>query len=111
MRITLGAHRESRMSSTRDPVLLLEPSHLLEPLNLQGRYVEPANQEAGPGRDGTSPRGTARTTRSGATSAPTGRGGRWPLKSALIVAGGLACFGAGAALPELPNLMFGDIKH
>lgn len=101
------------MSSTRDPILLLEPSNLLEPLDLADRYVNPADPSARPDRDGTahgtSPRGFTRTTRrSASVSAPIER--RWRLKSALLVAGALACFGAGTALPQLPDLTFGDIK-
>jgi hypothetical protein len=101
------------MSSTHDPILLLEPSNLLEPLDLADRYVNPADPSARPDRDGTahgtSPRGFARTTtRSASVSAPIER--RWRLKSALIVAGALACFGAGAALPQLPDLTLGDSK-
>ena len=91
------------MSSTHDPILLLEPSNLLEPLSLEDRNLDPFNRVARFGGDGTSLSGTART-RSRPISVPRGR--RWPLKSALIVAGGLACFGAGTALPSLS--MFGQ---
>ena len=91
------------MSSTHDPILLLEPSNLLEPLSLEDRNLDPFNRVARFDGDGTSPSGTART-RSRRISVTRGR--RWPLKSALIVAGGLACFGAGTALPSLS--MFGQ---
>ena len=91
------------MSSPHDPILLLEPSNLLEPLSLEDRDLDPFNRVARFGGDGTSPSGTARTRRR-PISVPRGR--RWPLKSALIVAGGLACFGAGTALPSLS--MFGQ---
>jgi hypothetical protein len=91
------------VSSTHDPILLLEPSNLLEPLSLEDRNLDPFNRAARFGEDGTSLSGTARTRRR-PISVPRGR--RWPLKSALIVAGGLACFGAGTALPSLS--MFGE---
>jgi hypothetical protein len=91
------------VSSTHDPILLLEPSNLLEPLSLEDRNLDPFNRVARFGGDGTSLSGTART-RSRPISVLRGR--RWPLKSALIVAGGLACFGAGTALPSLS--MFGQ---
>jgi hypothetical protein len=91
------------VSSPHDPILLLEPSNLLEPLSLEDRDLDPFNRVARFGGDGTSPSGTARTRRR-PISVPRGR--RWPLKSALIVAGGLACFGAGTALPSLS--MFGQ---
>jgi hypothetical protein len=94
------------VSSKHDPILLLEPSNLLEPLSLEDRGLDPFNREARFGRDGTLPSGTART-RSRPISVARGR--RWPLKSALIVAGGLACFGAGTAMPGLS--MFGDIQR
>jgi hypothetical protein len=38
------------------------------------------------------------------------RDSSWRLKSALLVAGAFACFAAGAALPQLPDLAFGDAK-
>ena len=91
------------MSSTHDPILLLEPSNLLEPLSLEDRNLDPFNRVARFGGDGTSLSGTARTRR---RPISVMRGRRWPLKSALIVAGGLACFGAGTALPSLS--MFGQ---
>jgi hypothetical protein len=93
--------------SNHDPILLLEPSNLLEPLSLEGRELDPLNLAARFSPDGPVAQGTASTRRQ-PISVPQ-RGGRWPLKSALIVAGGLACFGAGTAMPGLS--MFGDAQR
>src|SRR5262249_41602829 len=38
-RVTVGAHREPKMSSTHEPSQLLEPSNLLEPLDLSERQL------------------------------------------------------------------------
>ena len=91
------------MSSTRDPILLLEPSNLLEPLNLADRSDAPASALARPERPDTSSKRFMRPSKS--TTAPIDRDRRWRLKSALIVAGALACFAAGTALPQLPELL------
>jgi hypothetical protein len=98
------------VSSTPDPILLLEPANLLEPLDLRDRVIDPANWSARPVPDGSSPKRVARTNRSNPTP-PIGRDSRWPVRSALVVAGALACFGAGAAMPRLPNLLFGESDH
>ncbi|MEA2946864.1 MAG: hypothetical protein QOI40_2194 [Alphaproteobacteria bacterium] len=98
------------MSSTPDPILLLEPANLLEPLDLRDRVIDPANWSARPEQDGSSPKRVTRTNRSKSTP-PIGRDSRWPVRSALVVAGALACFGAGAAMPQLPNLLFGESEH
>jgi hypothetical protein len=42
------------VSSARDPILLLEPSNLLEPLNLQDRSIDLLNPSVRPDGDGTS---------------------------------------------------------
>ena len=97
------------MSSTRDPILMLEPSNLLEPLNLADQYGEPASSSTRDDEDGTSKR-FRRPTRKDPISTPIERAGRWRLKSALLVAGAFACFAAGSALPQLPELAFGDGK-
>jgi hypothetical protein len=112
------------MSSTRDPILLLEPSNLLEPLDLADRHVDPASPSAQSDPNMSSPAGIARAQSAAAAirrdatrgSQPIGRrsaserDGRWRLKSALLVAGALACVATGTALPQLPELMFGDAK-
>jgi hypothetical protein len=119
-----GPHQESNMSSTRDPILLLEPSNLLEPLNLADRDVDPANPSVRSEQNTTSPTGLARAQSAAAAirrdsaygSQPIGRrsvserDGRWRLKSGLLLAGALACVATGTALPQLPELMFGDAK-
>jgi hypothetical protein len=105
------------MASTRDPILLLEPSNLLEPLNLTDRYVEPANLSARLAGEGTSSRRFMRPVRRDSISASaaitrdrSSRDRSWRLKSAVLVAGAFACFAAGAALPQLSELTFGDAK-
>jgi hypothetical protein len=104
------------MPSTREPILLLEPSNLLEPLNLEDRYVDPANSSDRPEIEGTSSRKFMRPVRrdsisaSAAISRDSSRDRSWRLKSALLVAGAFACFAAGVALPQLPELAFGDAK-
>lgn len=52
----------------------------------------------------------AQRIRRDAFSASIERNGRWRLKSALLVAGALACIATGTALPQLPDLLFGDAK-
>src|SRR5262249_61494307 len=100
----------ANVSSKQDPILLLEPSNLLEPLSLEDRYADPAVPRLD--REEIAPRGTARPIRRQPTVARSPRANlRWRLKAALVVAGGLACFGAGAAMPMLPNLGFGDAKR
>jgi hypothetical protein len=127
------------MPSTRDPILLLEPSNLLEPLNLADRYADPAGPPTRPERDVTSPTSAARPQSAAAAiyrhdgargerlsvnlagsqpikreylSTPIARDGRWRIKSALLVAGALACVVAtGTALPQLvAELTSGDVN-
>src|SRR5262249_47573601 len=92
-----------------EPNRLLEPSDRLAPIELENRYGESV---AGAGVTGdwviAPPRGER-------AAMPPGRGGptiarrrRRSLKPVLFLAGGLACFGAGAALPDFLNLRFGD---
>jgi hypothetical protein len=91
------------MSSTHEPVHLLEPSNLLEPLDLTDNEsrdsVRPPADHLGEKIDGGDQR----------VDMPLRRYSRSSFKSALIVAGALACFGAGTAL-QLPAVIFGDIK-
>ncbi len=96
------------MPSTRDPILLLEPSNLLEPLDLADRHVDPANPTARAEREDSSR--FMRPVRRDSISAPIERDRSWRLKSAVIVVGAFACIAAGAALPQLPELAFGDRK-
>jgi hypothetical protein len=95
------------MPSTREPIQLLEPSDLLEPLDLRDHHANSVYALAYPDYGGTPSRASTRTSARQSPPAPVRRGSR-ALKSALIVAGALACFGAGAALSEFPKLQFVD---
>jgi hypothetical protein len=94
--------------STRDPILLLEPSNLLEPLSLEDRPGDPGIPRLD--RDGTAPPVRRRPPATANLRAGAGAS-RWRLKTALVVAGGVMCFGAGVAMPALPSLIFGEVKH
>jgi hypothetical protein len=94
--------------STRDPILLLEPSNLLEPLSLEDRPGDPGIPRLD--RDGTAPPVRRRPPATASSRAGSGAP-RWRVKTALVVAGGMICFGAGAAMPALPSLIFGEVKH
>jgi hypothetical protein len=95
------------MSSTHKPVQLLEPSDLLEPLDLSDRqsdlFYRSARAEP---PAASSQRGFARV--SGGAPGPRPTEKRSPLKSILMLAGALACFGAGTALPQFQSFMRGD---
>jgi hypothetical protein len=94
--------------STRDPILLLEPSNLLEPLSLEDRPGDPGVPRLD--RDGTAPPVRRRPPAAAGPRAGSGAS-RWRLKTALVVTGGVICFGAGVAMPALPSLIFGEVKH
>jgi hypothetical protein len=94
--------------STRDPILLLEPANLLEPLSLEDRPGDPGIPRLD--RDGTAPPVRRRPPPAASPHAGSGAS-RWRLKTVLVVAGGVICFGAGAAMPALPSLIFGEVKH
>jgi len=95
-----------KMSSNSDPVRLLEPPDLMEPLELRDGFLDPpasswrrppisrSASSSGP----ASTMGYMRPRASAPTSAPAG----WASRSVLIV-GALACFGAGIALSRLPG--------
>jgi len=92
-----------------EPNRLLEPSDLLAPIELENRYGESVAGAAVTGDSVIAP------PRGERAAMPPGRGGptiarrrRRSLKPVLFLAGGLACFGAGAALPDFLNLRFGD---
>ena len=92
------------MPSTHDPGQLLEPSNLLEPIDLTDEGA------IGSIHASTRPDGPriSQSRRTRATSSPPGRKGgeRWSLlKPVLVVAGALACFGAGTTVPQLQILM------
>jgi hypothetical protein len=95
------------MPSTREPIQLLEPSDLLEPLDLRDHHANSVYALAYPEYGGTPSGASTRTSAQGSPPPPIRRGSR-ALKSALILAGALACFGAGVALSEFPKLPFVD---
>jgi hypothetical protein len=95
------------MPSTHEPVHLLEPSDLLEPLDLSDRQADLFYRSARAEPAATLPRGSTRAGRSTPRSTESER--RSPLKSILMVAGALACFGAGASLPQFQSFMRGDL--
>jgi hypothetical protein len=95
------------MPSTREPIQLLEPSDLLEPLDLRDDHANSVYALAYPEYGGTANSASARTSTRRLPPASV-QHGSGALKSALIVAGALACFGAGAALSQFPNLPFVD---
>jgi hypothetical protein len=95
------------MPSTREPIQLLEPSDLLEPLDLRDHHANSVYALAYPEYGGTPSSASTRTSAQGSPPAPVRRGSR-AVKSALIVAGALACFGAGVALSEFPKLPLVD---
>ena len=89
------------MSSTHEPAQLLEPSNLLEPLDLSEYPRDPVHPATGADRGASPQRFTRRT------SGPSARKRRSFVKPILTVAGALACFGAGTALPQLQTLTRG----
>jgi hypothetical protein len=95
------------MPSTREPIQLLEPADLLEPLDLRDHHTNSVYALAYPEYGATPSDAFARASVRDSAPAPMRRGSR-VLRSALLVAGALACFGAGAALSQLPNLPFVD---
>ena len=98
------------MSSTHEPSQLLEPSNLLEPLDLSERQLNFEYPSARSDRGGTWQTGASRATRREFIPRPTYRRDRAPLKSILMIAGALACFGAGTAMPQLQTLVFDNLK-
>jgi hypothetical protein len=97
------------MSSTHEPVHLLEPSDLLEPLDLSDRQADLFYRSARAEPAATSLRGFTRAGRSTSALRSTESQRRSPLKSILMVAGALACFGAGTSLPQFQSFMRGDL--
>jgi hypothetical protein len=88
-----------------EPVLSLEPSNLLAPLDLSEQRVD----FGAPSRN-REPETSGRLFTRRSSDIPVvrvRRASRWRLKSALIVAGALTCFEAGARLPQLTSLMSG----
>jgi hypothetical protein len=98
------------MSSTHEPSQLLEPSNLLEPLDLSERQLNFEYPSARSDRGGTWQTRASRATRREFIPRPTDRRDRAPLKSILMIAGALACFGAGTAMPQFQTLVFDNLK-
>jgi hypothetical protein len=91
------------MSSTHEPIHLLEPSNLLEPFC----HDDLANWPARLLGDEGPPKGRTRAGRtSGSVRIPRDR--RSPMRALLIVGVAVACFGAAAPLPQFRNLASGD---
>jgi hypothetical protein len=88
------------MSPTHESIHQLEPSNLLEPLDLADQNVRPdSGTRLDPGA--ASPRSTIPAE---PATPPGRRVSSWPVKAALILAGAVACFGAGAAVSHLATV-------
>jgi len=98
---------EPQMPSSHEPVHQLEPSNLLEPLDLAEQPAESIRRLAYPDYGTSKPAATPAMPRE-RVPPPVGRTRR-RLKSALLVAGALGCVAAGAALPRLTALVWGDV--
>lgn len=97
------------MSSTHEPVQLLEPSDLLEPLDLSDPQADLFYRSARAEPAASSQRGFTRASGGISAPRPTESARRSPPKSILMVAGALACFGAGTSLPQFQSFMRGDL--
>jgi len=96
------------MAPTHEPRQLLEPSNLLEPLDLTEHQADLIHPAARTEKGERSQRGFTRA--SGGATRPMGGDRRSPVKSILMIAGALACFGAGTVFPQLQNLTRGDVE-
>jgi hypothetical protein len=98
------------MSSTHEPPQLLEPSNLLEPLDLKHQHTDFADRlargESGEAGARPQPRFTRKTPR---VPRPSEAGRRSPVKSILLAAGALACFGAGTLFSQIQSLTPADV--
>src|SRR5947209_7778952 len=84
------------MSAPQDPIHQLEPSNLLEPLDLMDAHSDDANSTAGSDRDRPSPAASRTSAREAMPRSDRQRGGL--LKPALIVGCAALSFAAGALL-------------
>jgi hypothetical protein len=93
--------------STQEPPQLLEPSNLLEPLDLKHQhagFADPsARGESGARAQRKLTRETPRVPR------PSEAERRSPVKSILLAAGALACFGAGTLFSQIQILTRSDV--
>ena len=98
------------MSSTHEPPQLLEPTNLLEPLDLEHQDGAFAGSSARGDSGGRGARAQRRFTRdeprAPRLSEPARRS---PVKSVVLVAGALACFGAGTLFSHVDILTPSDV--
>jgi hypothetical protein len=99
--------RSEPQMSSHEPIYQLEPSNLLEPLDLAEQPAESIRRLAYPDYGASKPAATPAMPRE-RVPPPIGRGRR-RLKPALLVAGALGCVAAGTALPRLTTLVWGDV--
>jgi hypothetical protein len=88
-------------------MLQLEPTNLLEPLDLRedfSPFAKPYDLD----RAAKVAQRAPQRPRLYQTATPSRAGGRRALKAALVVVGALACVGVGMALPQLPSLVVSD---
>jgi hypothetical protein len=97
------------MASTRELPQLLEPSNLLEPLDLTEQQLDFVYPLTRPQKDENSQKGFAPTIAGAPVLRASESQRRSPLKSVLIVAGAVACFGAGTVFPQVHSLTRGDL--
>jgi hypothetical protein len=97
------------MVSTREPPQMLEPSNLLEPLDLTEQQLDFVYPLTRPQKKENSQKGFARTTAGSPVLRAIESQRRSLLKSVLIVTGAIACFGAGTLLPQLHSFTRGDL--
>jgi hypothetical protein len=89
-------------------MLQLEPTNLLEPLDLREDFSPFAKlSNTFSGQDAAARRAATRP-RPRHPSISVRRRGHRTLKAALIIVGAVACVGVGMALPQLPNLVVSD---
>lgn len=97
------------MVSARELPQLLEPSNLLEPLDLTEQRLDFVHPLSRPQANEKPEKGFRRTSAAALGLRPS-RQRRFPLKSALMLAGALACFGAGTLLSQLHSLPRWDVE-
>ena len=98
------------MSSTHEPPQLLEPSNLLEPLDLKHQHEGLADPSARGERGERGPRTQPQFTRQKPrVSPPSQAERRSPVKSILLTAGALACFGAGTLFSQMQIFTPADV--
>jgi hypothetical protein len=99
--------RSEPQMSSREPIYQLEPSNLLEPLDLAEQPAESIRRLAYPNYGTSKPAATPAMPRERVPPLIGRR--RRRLKPALLVAGALGCVAAGTALPRLTTLVWGDV--